>query len=78
MKYFMQRYKKIFNKKIEKSATKPELKAMQDKIVKLQIYDSSLFIGQSYFINDGSQIVLIFQPIVKWKHFQNTLDKIVE
>ena len=25
-----------------------------DKKIKLQTYDSSLFIGQSYFINDGS------------------------
>ena len=32
-----------------------------DKKIKLQTYDSSLFIGQSYFINDGSHNFLIFQ-----------------
>ena len=26
-------------------------------------FDSSLFIGQSYFVNDGPQNILIFQPI---------------
>ena len=30
---------------------------------KLQIFDSSLFIGQSYFNNDGAQLYLILQPI---------------
>ena len=48
---------------IKPLATKAELKAEQDKIVKLQTYDSSLFIGQSYFSNDGAQLYLIFQPI---------------
>ena len=50
---------------IKKSATKAELKAQQDKIEKLQTYDSCLFIGQSYFINDRLQNFLIFQPIFK-------------
>ena len=44
---------------------KVELKAEQDKIVKIETYDLSLFIGQSYFNNDGSQNYLIFQPIYK-------------
>ena len=44
---------------------KVELKAEQDKIVKIQTYDLSLFIVQSYFNNDGSQNYLIFQPIYK-------------
>ena len=48
---------------IKKLATKAELKAEQGKIVKFQTYDSSLFIGQSYFNNDGAQLYLIFQPI---------------
>ena len=42
--------------KIKKIATKTELNAEQDKIVKLQIYDSSFFIGQNYFVNDGTQL----------------------
>ena len=48
---------------IQKLATKAESKAEQDNILKLQTYDSSAFIGQSYFINDRSQNFLIFQPI---------------
>ena len=43
-----------FDKKIEKLATKAELKAEQDITLKLQTYDSCFFIGQSYFFNDGS------------------------
>ena len=30
---------------------------------KLLTYDSSLFIGQSYFFNDGAQLYLIFQTL---------------
>ena len=37
-----------------------EFKKLQDKIEKLQIHDSSIFIGQSYFFNDGTQLYLIF------------------
>ena len=51
--------------KSKKSATKAESKAEKDKIVKLQTYDSSLFIGQSYLSNDKSQSFLIFQLIYK-------------
>ena len=32
---------------------------------KLRTFDSSLFIGQSYFNNDEAQPYLIFQPIYK-------------
>ena len=45
--------------------TKAELIAEQDKIVKLQTYDLSSFIGQSYFNNDESLNYLIFQPTYK-------------
>ena len=34
-------------------------------MVKLQTYDLSSFIGQSYFNNDESQNYLIFQPTYK-------------
>ena len=47
--------------KEKKLATKAELKAEQDKIVTRQIYDLSLFTGQSYFNNDGAQFYLILQ-----------------
>ena len=52
---------------IKTLATKVELKAEQDKILKLQTYDLSLFIGQSYFNKDGPQNYLVFQPIYKTK-----------
>ena len=48
---------------IKKWATKAEFKAEQDKIVKLQTYDLSLFIGQSYFVIDGAQLYLILQVL---------------
>ena len=44
------------NKNIETLATKARLKAEQDKILKLETYDLSLFIGQTYFNNDGAQL----------------------
>ena len=43
---------------------KNELNTEKDNIEKLSTYESSLFIGQSYFINDESQNFLIFQPIL--------------
>ena len=56
------------NKKIKTLATKEEikptkaeLKTQQDKIVKLQTYDLSIFIGQTYFVNDDAQFYLILQ-----------------
>ena len=32
--------------------------------MKLQIYDSNLFTGQSYFFHDGLKNCLLFQPIL--------------
>ena len=49
--------------KMKKLVTKAELKAEQDKRVKLQTYDVSLFVGQSYFVSDGAQLYLILQPL---------------
>ena len=40
-----------------------EPKKLQNKIEKLQICDSTLFIGSSHFFNDGAQLYLIFQPL---------------
>ena len=39
--------------------------AERDKIGKVQTQNSSLFIFQSYFNNDGARLYLIFQPIYK-------------
>ena len=44
--------------KIKKSAMKAELKAEEDKIIKIQTLDLSLFIGQSYFRNDETLLYL--------------------
>ena len=45
------------DKKIALSATKTELKKEQDKIIKLQAFDSSYFSGKSHFENDVFQHV---------------------
>ena len=51
------------NRKITSNKTKHVL--VENELKKLQTFDSSLFIGQSYFNNDGGQLYLIFQPIYK-------------
>ena len=51
------------NKKVTSNKTKHLL--VENEFKKLQTFDSSLFIGQSYFINDGAQLYLIFQSIYK-------------
>ena len=48
---------------MKKLATKAKLKAERDEIIKLQTYDLSLFIGESYFVNDGAQLFIILQPL---------------
>ena len=48
---------------IKPLATKAELKIEKDKILKLQTYDLSLLIGQSYFVNDSARNYLRFQPL---------------
>ena len=56
--------KKIATKQeIKKLGRKPELKAEQDKIVKLQTYDLSHFTGQRYFANNLAQLYLVLQPL---------------
>ena len=44
----------------------PRMKKKKEE--KLQTYESNLFIGQSYFGNNGSQNFLIFQAILKNFH----------
>ena len=53
------------NRKIKTSGTKVVLNTEQYRIEKLQTYDSSLSIGQTYIMNYRSQNGLIFQPICK-------------
>ena len=54
---------KFLANKIKSLATNAELKAEKNKILKLQTYDLSLFIGQSYFVNDGARNYFRFQPL---------------
>ena len=54
-------------KKINKKNTSNKAKQVlvENGFKKLQTTESSLFIGQNYFNNDGAQLDLIFQPIYK-------------
>ena len=52
-----------FNKRINSNNTKHLL--VESEFEKLQTFDSCIFIGQSYFNNDGEKLYLIFQPIYK-------------
>ena len=46
-----------------KNASWKWIKKLKDKTENLQTHNSSLFIVQSYFFNDGAQLHLIFQPL---------------
>ena len=54
------------NKKVATLATKAELKAEQDKIIKLEAFDSSYFCGKSHFEDDETQNYLVFQPMYRY------------
>ena len=54
---------KNLNKKVTSNKTKHLL--VESVLKKLQTFDSSIFVSQSYFYNDGAQLFLIFQPIIK-------------
>ena len=54
-------------------ARKAELKAEQDKIIKLQAFDSSYFWGKSHFEGDGKQNYLAIQSMYRdFKKINNT------
>ena len=57
------------NKKVTTSAKKAELKAGQDKITKLQAFDSSYFRGKNHFEDDSTRNYLAFQAI--YRYFKN-------
>ena len=54
---------KDLNEKVTSNKTKNVL--LEDEFKKWKTFDSSLFIGQSYFVNDGSQNFLVFQSVYK-------------
>ena len=43
-------------------SVKPELKAEQNKIVKLKTYDLTYFLGKNIFSDQGSQNMFVYQP----------------
>ena len=55
--------KSILNTKLTALATKTELKAVEDKILKLQAFDSSYFRVKKSVGNDGLQNMFVYQPI---------------
>ena len=52
---------KHLNKKVTSNKSKNVL--VENKFKKIQTFDSSLFVGQSYFFNDEAQLYLIFQML---------------
>ena len=52
------------NRKITQNKTKHLL--VENELNKLKSFDSSYFIGKSYFEKDGSQNYLVFQTINKY------------
>ena len=47
-------------------ATKAEFKAEQDRITKLQAFDSSYFCSKSYFEDYGTQNYFVFQQMYRY------------
>ena len=58
------------NKKVSSNKSKHLL--VENELKNLQIFVSSLFIGQSYFFNDGIQLYLICQPLYTLKTLSNS------
>ena len=59
-------------------ATKTELKAEQDKNLKLQALDSSYFGGKNHFEGDGTLSYSIFQPMYRYLNKNGDIDYISE
>ena len=53
------------DRKLATLAAKTELKEEQDKIIKLQVFDSIYFRGKSHFEDDGTQNYFVFQPMYR-------------
>ena len=61
------------DKKVATLAIKAELKAEQNKTIKLQEFDSSYFRAKSHCEDDGTQNCLVFQAIyIYFKNIGNT------
>ena len=46
--------------------TKTKLKAEQDKVVKLQVFDSNYFYGKSHFEDEGTQNYIVFWSVSRY------------
>ena len=64
------------NRKITKNKTDHLL--VQNELKKLQIFDSSYFIGKNYFENDGTQNYLVFQLMFKYFKRSTRTDDVIE
>ena len=54
------------DKEIAKLAKKAELKAEQDKIVKLLVFDSKYFRSKNYFEDNRTQNYFVFKPVFRY------------
>ena len=61
--------------KIVTLGTKADLKAEQERIAKIQAFDSNYFWGKSHFEDDGTQNHLVFQSI--YSHFKRSVILII-
>ena len=66
---------KNLNKKVTSNKSKHLL--VENELKKLQTFDSSLFIGQSCFFNDGIKLYLIFQPLYYALKTLSTSEKVI-
>ena len=66
-----------WNKKVATLATNAELKAEQDKIIKLQAFDSSYFRGKGHFEDDRIQNYLVFQRMYRYFNTAGNTDHIL-
>ena len=58
-------------------AAKAELKTEQDKIVKLEVFDSSYFLGKTFFGDDGSQNMFDYQPTLDMLEFKKKMRELI-
>ena len=62
---------KLSNLNGKTTANKSKHLLVENELNKLKTFDSSYFIGKSYFEEDGTQNYLVFQPIHKYFEFVN-------
>ena len=63
--------------KLATLTTKVELKAEQDKILKLQVFDSKYFCSKSHFEVNGTQNYLVFQAVYRYFNTVANSNKVI-